>query len=166
VSDIDGTLTTSDSQIFQQIFAGTDPAQWPDADKVMKVVRRKGYRMVYLTGRPQLLVGRTREWLNGHGFPAGVVKVTDGTMDVIPTEAFVGQFKTAYLQDLVQRVHVSLFAGYGNATTDIHAYQAAGLPNARIFIIGPNGGVDGSTPVPSYTMHLAAAQRFPDLADP
>lgn len=35
-------------------------------------------------------------------------------------------------------------AAYGNATTDITAYADAGIPKAATYIIGSNGGKDGT----------------------
>lgn len=160
VSDIDGTLTTDDGQIFSHLLTGDDPAQYPDAEKVLWTVRRLGYRIEYVSGRPQILTRHTKAWLAAHRFPPGAVKVTDATLEVLPTESGVGTFKTDFLGALKGQ-GLTLFAGYGNATTDISAYQANAIPNARLFIIGPHAGESGTTAIPSYTAHLPAAARLP-----
>lgn len=51
----------------------------------------------------------------------------------------------------------NIVAAYGNAITDIEAYQSVGIPNDRIFIVGPNGGQLGSTAIANddFTAHVA-----------
>lgn len=166
VSDIDGTLTTNDAQVFKEVFLGSDPAQYPDAQRALWTARRAGYRVEYLTGRPELLGRMTKGWLAAHGFPPGPTILTSETLEVLPTESGVGDFKTAVLDHLAEDLGLWLFAGFGNATTDISAYQAAGIPNDHLFIIGPHAGERGTTSVASYGALLSALAGWPEAPTP
>jgi phosphatidate phosphatase PAH1 len=48
-------------------------------------------------------------------------------------------------------------AAYGNATTDITAYENAGIPKDVTFIIGEYAGTSGTVAIPNddYTDHIA-----------
>ncbi len=150
VFDIDGTLTVSDAEIWSQV-ADPDyvPVMFAEADRLTRTWASKEYLLFYLTGRPNLLMNITRDWLTGQGFAPGVVHVTDTDGQIYPTNNGVGRFKAEFLTRM-QGLDITFFGAHGNAKTDIFAYQSAGIPNARIFIIGPNGGKEGTVAVTSY----------------
>jgi phosphatidate phosphatase PAH1 len=52
-------------------------------------------------------------------------------------------------------------AAYGNATTDIGAYAAAGIPTNRTFIVGEFGGQGGTVAIESndFSAHIAGFVR-------
>lgn len=166
VSDVDGTLTTSDWQLFKDVFGGKPAAMYADADKAIRTWATKGYRILYLTGRPQVFNRYSRDWLDAHNLPPGVVRLTDDAGDVVPSEQGVQVFKTDVLKGLLDSHAAKLRAGHGNATTDIGAYQAAGIANGDLYIVGPHAGENGSTAVPSYTALLAKLAGYPDAAQP
>lgn len=166
VTDIDGTLTINDAQVFKQVFTGADPQQYAAADAALWVVRRKGYRLQYLTGRPESLGRMTKTWLAAHRFPPGPARLTDETLEVLPIESGVGDFKTRVLASLSRDVGVSFIAAFGNATTDLSAYQASAIANERLFIIGPHAGERGTTPVSSYAAILPKLEALPYASIP
>ncbi|MFO0748116.1 MAG: hypothetical protein U1F43_21030 [Myxococcota bacterium] len=166
VSDIDGTLTINDAQVFKEIFLGTDPTAYTDADQALWTVRRKGYHVQYLTGRPELLGRMTKSWLAAHRFPPGPTKLTDKTLEALPSESGVGDFKTGILEHLVGDVGLWVYGAFGNATTDISAYQANDIPDDHDFIIGAHAGERGTTAVSSYTALLPTLRAWPEAPAP
>lgn len=145
VFDIDGTLTTGDDEIIEQIL---DPSDFPDAVTGAAELTQRwaelGYLVVYLTGRPYWLMPHTREWLEREGFAPGSVRTADRHRDVVPGDRGVGDFKLAFLQELQSSRGLIVEAAYGNASTDVYAYTSLGLDTARIFIRGKHGGRDGT----------------------
>ncbi|MBI5610893.1 MAG: hypothetical protein HY902_18585 [Deltaproteobacteria bacterium] len=166
VSDIDGTLTTSDWELFKDVFGKKSAAMYADADKAIRTWTGKGYRVLYLTGRPQIYNRYSRNWLDTHNLPLGVVRLTDDVGDVVPSESGVQEFKTQVLKDLLASHAAVLKAGHGNAVTDIGAYQAAGIPNADLWIVGPHAGEQGSAKVVSYTKLLPTLAKYPAAKQP
>src|SRR5690606_16738855 len=72
VFDIDGTLTTSDgelandivSEFFEPLLTGDYvPEAWPGAVALTREYEARGYVIVYVTGRPYFLHKITRGWL-------------------------------------------------------------------------------------------------------
>ena len=165
VFDIDGTLTIGDSEIVREVLEDPvgdySPEMRKGAVEVVKAIAAKGYRIIYITGRPETLTGKTREWLEEKDFPPGALRTTDRTSQVMPTARGVERFKTDVLTDLTAR-GLNIFAAYGNATTDIAAYQNAGIAKKRTFIIGKYAGNDDTVAVTSYVEHLETAKAFPD----
>ncbi|PKN55183.1 MAG: hypothetical protein CVU56_22585 [Deltaproteobacteria bacterium HGW-Deltaproteobacteria-14] len=167
VFDIDGTLTTDDSELIneitQSIFNNTyDEAVRAAAVETVTAWHDKGYLVVYLTGRPDLLRPMTEAWLEAHGFPPGPLHLTDTNGQVLPTNGGVGDYKTAFLAYLAGTGGLSVYAAYGNATTDIYAFGNAAIPKARTFIAGPHGGEEGTVNVgDDYQAHLPTAQGMP-----
>jgi phosphatidate phosphatase PAH1 len=148
VYDIDGTLTTSDAQIILQSLASLidgsyTPAAYPAATDLTWAHRGLSEVGVYLTGRPSLLDGATRDWLAGQGFAEGIVHVTTSASQVLPTNGGVGSFKLAFLQKLEAAGYVLDYT-YGNATTDIWAYSNAGVDVSNQWIIGTHAGEQGT----------------------
>ncbi len=143
VTDIDGTLTSSDRELFEQILDGSHvPAAYPDAVALTTAHVARGYIPMYLTGRPDWLAGKTRRWLGDLGFASGPVRVTDSSTQMFPTEGSVGDFKKAVIAKLLADYEITF--AYGNASTDIYAYLGAGLDPDSVWIIGSHGGEQGT----------------------
>lgn len=170
VTDIDETLTTSDTEWLTQIaLPSHDPRMRPDADRVMQTYVSLGYRVIYVTSRGEglrLLNGTTaREategWLTDHGFPF----TTDGVFLARGIGALGGEaadYKTGVLTDL-QAQSFEIHFAYGNADTDIEAYQNAGVPDDHIFLVGKLAGQFGVEPLPTseaYGDHLPLVEQF------
>ncbi len=166
VTDIDGTLTTSDfeliTQIFTDLFSGSYvPEAYPGGQDVLWAYRQKGYQIIYVTGRPDLLRAQTQTWLVDLGYPPGVVHLTDTNTQAFPTDAGVAAYKTDFLNKVVAEAQAAFYAAYGNATTDIHAYANVNIPKNRTYIIGANAGQEGTVAVNAYPSHLPTAQAAP-----
>jgi LNS2 (Lipin/Ned1/Smp2) len=167
LTDVDGTMTSSDAQLFQQILDGSHvPVAYPGATSLTTAHAGRGQVLLYLTGRPYYLTQRTRDWLTNLGFAAGPVHVTDSNGEAVPTQGGVGDFKKRYLADLLAAGYL-IDVGYGNATTDVYAYLGAGLPADRVWIIGTNGGAQGTHAVTdSWVARAAEVQAGPPVLQP
>jgi hypothetical protein len=158
VFDIDGTLTPADSENLKDYarrLLRRSTAEGP-ALRVgaVEAARRAAAESlpVYLSGRPPWLARPTREWLTHHGFPPGVVVLMARTGDIVPSPSRVGRAKAERLAEL-KAAGLSIVRAYGNATTDIQAYAAVGVPKDRTFILGVHGGKEGT---------VALGEAFPD----
>ncbi len=176
VFDVDGTLTTGDPELIKELAGDLIErrhvpqmrAGGPDAARAWA---NKGYLVLYLTGRPDLLHSITREWLVEKGFPPGVLHLTDTLRQAVPTDIGVAVYKTDFLRRLTDR-GLTFAAAYGNAETDIRAYAAAGIATSRTFIAGKHGGKSGTKAVADYKTHTddyvavqpEAAVRAPRLS--
>jgi hypothetical protein len=152
VTDIDGTLTTSDNEEFIQLGDATYvPKMKTSADKLMQAWAMKGYPIVYLTARPHVVRVETRIWLHDLGFPDGPVITANAVAGPADT------YKTMWLERLITTFGWVPVAAYGNADTDITAYANAGIPKEDTFIIGPLAGDSGTVAIPNddYTQHIA-----------
>lgn len=175
VSDIDGTLTTSDAELMEDLLAdvyepilGGDfvPDAYPGAAALTQALSGRGWIVVYLTGRPYWLTARTRAWLADGGFAPGALHTTDSNEEAIPAEGGVGAFKAAFLADLQAQGFV-LDAAYGNASTDVYAYAEARIPAASTWIIGPNAGDGGTVAVDgSWEARAAEVEALDPVAQP
>jgi len=156
VTDIDATLTTSDLEFLTEILDGRyDPAERPYASELISAYSERGYFVLYLTSRPESLVmgqtGETSEeatlhWLFLHGFPVA----PDRTRLTLSPDLVFGDSSAAYKGDALVAMEAEGFVfeyAYGNATSDIDAYEAAGIAKDATFIIGPEAGVSGTTAV-------------------
>ncbi len=170
LTDIDGTLTTADTELTTEMVLAMfdesyDQQMYPSADAVMQTYADKGYLVVYMSGRPGFLRRMTEHWLEPR-FPPGPLHGTDHLAQVEPNIDHTGVYKRDYI-DLLQAQGIDFVATYGNADTDIWAYSEAGIPNERIYIIGPLAGDKGTVPVTGgYPAHLPFVQAFPDATIP
>lgn len=144
ITDIDGTLTLSDSELFSQISDGNyKPKQNTGADRLMKAWAEKGYQPVYLTARPHLFRSETRAWLEEQGFPAGPI--------ITANQLVFGNSARTYKGTWVKRIQEELgwviAAAYGNADSDINAYEDGGILKELTFIIGEHAGTSGTMPI-------------------
>jgi phosphatidate phosphatase PAH1 len=167
VTDIDATLTKSDAEVFKQILDGDHvPVPYPGAVDLASAHAGIGHVMVYLTGRPYWLADKTRAWLTQYSFPAGPVHVADSNTEILPTEGSVGAYKRAWLDTLVATGYTVDFA-YGNAKTDVSAYNGAGIPSEQVWIIGKHGGSGGShAVVDSWLDRVTEVRALPAVVQP
>jgi phosphatidate phosphatase PAH1 len=84
-------------------------------------------------------------------FPDGPLITSNGTA------ADAGAYKTIWMKRMIQDFGWKVVAAYGNADTDIIAYEAAGVPKAVTFIVGPLAGNSGTTPIANndFSAHIA-----------
>lgn len=163
VTDIDGTLTLSDDELFKQIDDGTySPAQNKSADLLMNTWFDKGYRVVYLTARPHEFRSETRAWLHALGFPPGPVI----TANSLVFDESARNYKRSWVNRMLKDFKWDVVAAYGNASSDVDAYEDAGIPKDITFIIGEFAGANGTQPIANndFTDHIADfVDSQPDL---
>jgi phosphatidate phosphatase PAH1 len=164
VFDIDGTLTTSDSELFSELYDGVPAEMYEGGPDVAHRYAEAGYFIVYLSGRPHMLQEMSRAWLEAHDFPIGPVITSDHALEA--SGPLVRVHKREHLTDLIDRAGLEFPFAYGNATTDICAYLDVGIDPASTFIIGPHAGesCDGGEPtvaIDSYTSHMSQLSDLP-----
>ncbi len=133
VSDVDGTLTSSENAEYPALLTGSLPDPQPDSVAVLKGLAEKGYRPIYVTARPEWLTGRTRDFLAAHGFPQGIIHTTTGLTGALNGAA--SDFKSKELQAFVAK-GLKISWAFGNRASDTDAYEAAKIEpkNQRIFL--------------------------------
>ena len=151
VTDIDGTLTTDDAELIMQVpDESYVPKMMTAGNTLIQTWSMKGYPIIYLTARPHHFRTESRVWLRDHDFPVGAMITSNMT-----NEADV--YKTAWLKRMFETYGWVPVAAYGNADTDIIAYENAGIPKNKTFIVGPLAGMSGTTPIPNmdFTQHIS-----------
>lgn len=133
IFDFDGTLTYSD--------LNSNPRK--GAPEITHALKNSGREIVYLSGRHYFLTHWTQNLLSENEFAEGSLIVGQSLSEVVPVESSVGAFKATYLKYL-KNLGLILERAYGNTETDIYAYQEVGIPNSRIFIMGSDGGTNGT----------------------
>jgi len=130
-TDVDGTLTTKETEEYAAILTGTVSDANPDAAKALTLLAQHGYRPFYLTARPEFLVGRTREFVDVKGFPLGPVHTT---LALGATGNAAYTFKKSEIDDLSNR-GIGVAWAFGNTASDADAFFAANINPAdhRVF---------------------------------
>lgn len=164
VFDIDGTLTTGDSELIDDAFGGDIDARAGSVDLVRHWADA-GHLPVFLTGRPYMYNPSTRTWLQKLGFPLGPLATANSMGQAMPTQGGVGKFKTNWLRSLQNNAKVSLQAAYGNASTDICGFARAGIsPSVTYIIANDQKACDGFDEVnliagDNYVAHVASLRN-------
>lgn len=149
VFDIDGTLSAYDGEvsfdILYDIYHGVyAPPKRLYAAELTHLLRDKfGYEIVYLSGRPHFMNNITRKWLADNEFAPGTVKITQNLTQMLPTQSYVGQYKSDQLVN-IKNAGLLIPRAYGNAETDVFAYKDAGIPDKKIFMLGKYSGFFGA----------------------
>jgi phosphatidate phosphatase PAH1 len=128
-SDMDGTLTASENEYPKALALGGDVNVQDGAPAAMMSAAVRGVAVVYITARGDRFTQDTRDWLVAKGFPRGPL-VMPAAIITLPGDDTI-EFKSSALARLDS---FYLLAGFGNRSTDIAAYGAAGLSADRIFI--------------------------------
>lgn len=133
VSDVDGTLTSSENEFLETVAFGADAGVHAHAPAALQSVSAHGYQLVYVTARGNRYTEDTRRWLAAKGFPRGPVRMASSLV-TLPGQDTV-DYKTKTFTAL--ETGLSIFAGIGNRDSDITAYTNAGVPRDHIFIALP-----------------------------
>jgi phosphatidate phosphatase LPIN len=149
ISDIDGTITKSDTlgHVFTMI--GKDWTHMGVANLYTDIANN-GYHMLYLTSRAIGQADYTRDYLKR--VEQGKYQLPDGPVIMSPDRLFTSLhrevimrkpelFKMACLKD-IQRLFDGrdpFYAGFGNRITDARSYRSVNVPTSRIFTIDPYG---------------------------
>jgi phosphatidate phosphatase PAH1 len=131
ISDVDGTLTSSEYVEFLSLMWGDLPETHAGAPEALRALAAKGYRPIYLTARPDWLVQRTRDFLDKHGFPPGIIHTSTSVYGA-GFGASAAAFKTDELAMLAAKGLVPQF-GFGNHGSDSDAYVSIPQQDHRIF---------------------------------
>jgi hypothetical protein len=141
VSDVDGTLTSSEFVEFKKLLTGKLPDAQPDAAKALTELVARGFHPIYLTARPEWLTHRTREFLADRGFPPGIIHTTTTVTGAIGGAA--AEFKKKELVDLSSK-GLNIRWAFGNRPSDDDAYRAASFADFVHFIfLGMKNPRDG-----------------------
>jgi hypothetical protein len=135
VSDVDGTLTSSENAFFQTILLGREPGERAGAPAAFAAALAKGYQPIYVTARGSQYTTATRDWLAHKGFPRGPVRLAP-TFITLPGGDTV-DYKTRTISALAE-AGLEVAAGIGNRASDVSAYANTGVAAERIFIELPD----------------------------
>ncbi len=160
VTDVDGTLTTSENEEFTALLTGALPNANPDSAEVLTALAEKGYRVFYLTARPEFLARRTREFLESNGYPLGLVHTTLSFTGATGQAAV--DYKTAELATIAARGLVPSWA-FGNTATDAEAYVNASIqPDEQRVMFQFTDDVGQSRRIEAYSELLTEIAAAPD----
>jgi hypothetical protein len=161
VSDVDGTLTTSENEEAWDFLIGNLPDANPFAAQALSILAGKGYRPMYMTARPEWLDRRTREFVEVHSFPRGIIHTTTVYQGANGDAA--AQYKSGEFAMLKQKGLVPSFV-FGNKDSDALAFDNAGvLPlDHRVFFQFTDATYGGRR-IESYEELLAEFEALPDL---
>ncbi|HTR49639.1 MAG TPA: HAD family acid phosphatase [Kofleriaceae bacterium] len=130
VSDVDGTLTSSENAFVETIALGIEPDEQPGASDAYQAAAANGLQLVYVTARGNQYTQDTRQWLSDKGFPLGPVRLSDSFV-TLPGQDTI-DYKTQTISALEQGLTIA--AGVGNRDSDITAYTNTNVAADRIYI--------------------------------
>ena len=163
VSDIDGTLTTSENEEAWDFLLDTIPDANPSSAAALSLLASKGYRPMYLTARPEWLDRRSREFVALRGFPPGIIHTT--TIYEGATGEPAAAYKTGEFELLAAKGLVPTFV-FGNKDSDALAFDNAGvLPLDHRVFFQYTDAMFGGRRIESYAELLAEFEALPDLCD-
>lgn len=150
ISDIDGTITRSDTLGHILPTLGKDWTHQGIAHLYHKV-SQNGYKFLYCSARAIGMADMTRgylNWVNERGtmLPMGPVLLSPSSLfsalhrEVI--EKKPEKFKVECLNDIKHLFHPNtqpFYAAFGNRPTDVFSYKEVGVPLNRIFTVNPKG---------------------------
>ena len=163
ITDVDGTLTMAEDAEIGALATGTLPAARPDAAQIFSTLASKGYRIAYVTARPEWLMARTRAFLDENGFPRGIVRTATDTLFGHKGAPAV-TYKTAQLGLLGAASQPQWL--FGNTPTDAETYAKSGLPLERRVLIDYADSAHGGRSVSSWTQLVTEAAALPPVCKP
>lgn len=159
VTDIDGTLTSSEYAALTDV-VGLPPAEaHPGASEVMNAFAERGYHLFYLTARPEWMMPLTREWLPMRGFPPGVLHTTLSKAGALGGDAVA--YKTAELAWLQDHTGIVPTYGFGNKDSDVEAYVNGGVEPSRCYYYDLDGDLQGGNAHSDYEGLVGMAESSP-----
>ncbi|XP_044273880.1 phosphatidate phosphatase LPIN1 isoform X1 [Varanus komodoensis] len=150
ISDIDGTITRSDTLGHILPTLGKDWTHQGIA-KLYHKVSQNGYKFLYCSARAIGMANMTRgylHWVNERGtvLPQGPVLLSPSSLfsafhrEVI--EKKPEKFKVQCLTDIKNLFHPNtepFYAAFGNRPADVYSYKQVGVSLNRIFTVNPKG---------------------------
>jgi hypothetical protein len=161
VSDVDGTLTTSENEEAYDFLIDTIPDANPFAAEALSLLASKGYRPMYITARPEWLDRRTREFVELHDFPQGIIHTTTTYTGANGDAAAL--YKSGEFAMLKGKGLVPSYV-FGNKDSDALAFDNAGITplDHRVFFQFTDAA-HGGRRIESYEELLAEFEALPDL---
>lgn len=164
VSDIDGTLTSSEDAFPSSLVTGATVAAHDGAATALTTLSQLCYHPVYLTSRGRVFTERTRAWLSANGFPAGALRLAPSLVTLPGASTYIYKANEIYA---IQAAGVGTAIGIGNRATDAQAYLYEGIQD--IFLKRPeySSEIDpiiarrDAIGVDSYRTSLPAFAAFP-----
>lgn len=163
VSDVDGTLTVAEDAEVGAVVRGVLPDARPDAANVLTTLASKGYRIAYLTGRPEWLTPRTHAFLEQNGFPRGIVRTSSENLTGLTGPAVVA-YKSENLA-LLSAVAKPQWL-FGNTPTDAETYARSGLAAERRVFIDFADTAYGGRLAKSWSELQGDAAALPNVCKP
>ncbi|PWA29074.1 hypothetical protein CCH79_00006142 [Gambusia affinis] len=150
ISDIDGTITRSDTLGHILPTLGKDWTHQGIA-RLYHRVSLNGYKFMYCSARAIGMAGMTRgylHWVNERGtmLPMGPVLLSPSSLfsafhrEIIEKKPEL--FKIECLTDIKHLFYPNtepFYAAFGNRATDVYSYKEVGIPLNRIFTVNPKG---------------------------
>ncbi|HET9619853.1 MAG TPA: hypothetical protein VFP84_00705 [Kofleriaceae bacterium] len=134
VSDVDGTLTSSENAFLETVVLGGEPGARDGAAAAYTAAGGRGEQIVYLTARGNQYTTATRSWLAARSFPRGPLRLSPSFV-TLPGGDTV-DFKANVLAGLTAAGY-AIGAGVGNRASDVEAYARAGVAADRTFVEVP-----------------------------
>jgi len=157
VTDIDGTLTSSETDEYLKLLNDGLSEVHPGAPEALDALADRGYLPVYLTARPEWLTNRTRELIEKRGLPPGIVHTSLSAVGA-GFGASAAAFKSDELAQLSRRGFTPRYA-FGNTSSDDEAYAKV-IPEADHRFMFKLDGATGRK-IDSYSAILPELQRLP-----
>lgn len=161
--DVDGTLTINDFEAYADYVGVKTATPYYYAPQTVRAYQDKGYQILYLTARPYWVTRDGREWFGKQNLPAWHYRSNPYGDGPIPPNTV--EHKASYVRYLRDTVGLNIIRAYGNATTDIEAYAAGGMPKADTWIIGEHAGKEGTQALSAdYALHYSTVVNDTPLA--
>jgi hypothetical protein len=162
LSDVDGTLTTFETEEFVDLLFGVVSSANEFSAAALSILQDKGYHAMYVTARPEWLVERTREFVEVRGYPPGIIHTTLWFEGALGGAA--EGYKTNEFAMLAGKGLVPIFV-FGNTESDAAAYDNAGILPLDHRVFYQDTDVHGGRRIESYGELLAEFNALPDLCE-
>lgn len=157
VSDVDGTLTSSEWAELPAALTARLPAPHPGAARALTALAERGVLPVYVTARPEWLVPRTRRFLAENAFPPGVVVTKKDKSGAFGAQA--AAYKKAELERIARVVRLTW--AFGNMPSDAEVYAALVTDPRRRVLYRFTDAAHGGRRIESYDEIFAEVSRTP-----
>jgi hypothetical protein len=131
VSDVDGTLTSTEEAFPLSLAFGGDVGLHAGAPAIFDGLAGRGYQPVYLTARGDIFTADTRAWLAAKGLPRGPLRLAPHLI-TLPGGDTVGL--KADILEALNETGLAVEVGIGNRGSDVSAYQLTGLAGDRVLV--------------------------------
>lgn len=158
VSDVDGTLTESETAEWTALLGATIGFR-PSSPEALTAAVSRGYRIFYVTARPDWLTTRSHEWLAENGYPLGLVHTTNNGLGALGGAALT--FKTDELNELGERIGGPPAFAIGNSASDAETYEVTGVDAAGRYLYAYDGDLFGGMAFDDYADLVALFSAAP-----